>query len=292
MLFYTENPLKFAFSKDISDFDRSDNKKPKFGLIGIPFDSTATYQAGARSGPHMVREASYNFENYNIFLDKKMDAIFFDLGDMPPIYGNFIKTCERIKFTIEEITEQGLIPLVMGGDHSISYAVLHALNMKNTSILHFDAHSDLRDTYLGEKYSHATVMRRIWDLGPKKLIQIGTRSSSKKEAEFVRDSGIVQFNSQQIKDNINDVLEYLKNLKGPIYITLDMDVLDPAYAPSVGTPAPGGLTPLELEKIIFSLENKEIMGMDVVEVSSREIGDITSVNAAKTLLDVLFLQST
>ena len=182
MLFYTEDLLKFAFSKKMSDItDESFNQEEirKFGLLGVPYDGTTSYLPGARFGPRSVREASYNFERYNLILDKKITNEVYDFGDLEVIHGNFKKTCSNLKSTISDILEMGLIPLTIGGDHSISYCVLKAFDesekfdLKNITIIHFDAHTDLRDNYMGEKYSHATVMRRIFDLNPKNIVQLG-----------------------------------------------------------------------------------------------------------------------
>ncbi|MEN6329670.1 MAG: agmatinase [Methanobacteriaceae archaeon] len=295
MLFYAERPLKFAFSKEIKDRDDTPSKfqngqKKIYGLLGVPFDSTATYQPGARFGPLQVRESSYNFESYNLYLDKKLEAEFYDLGDVQIVPGNFQKTCKQVQFTIKEIVNQGFTPLVIGGDHSITYPITRALDIRKASVNHFDAHTDLRADYAGEKYSHATVIRRISELNPRNITQIGIRSSSQEEVEFARKNGLVQFTARDVKKNIGPVVDHLTSLEGPLYVTVDLDVLDPAYAPSVGTPAPGGLNPLELETLILSLQDKDVMGLDVVEVSSSSIGDITSINAAKVLLDFLFLQ--
>jgi agmatinase len=293
MLFYAENPLKFAFSKEMKEVEETlvqDNQKKVFSLIGVPFDSTATYQPGARFGPLLLRESSYNFESYHLYLDKKMEAEFYDLGDVQTVPGNFKKTCQQVQFSIQELIDQGYIPLVMGGDHSISYPVTRALDISKASVIHLDAHTDLRDDYAGERYSHATVMRRIFELKPKNIIQIGIRSSSEEEVQFARENGLVQFTARDVKKNMDQVVDHLTTLEGPLYVTVDLDVLDPAFAPRVGTPAPGGLNPLELETLILSLKDKDVMGLDVVEVSSSAVGDITSLNAAKVLLDFLFLQ--
>jgi agmatinase len=294
MLFYAEPPLKFAFSREIKEGGKpslnvQDGRKI-WGLLGVPFDSTATYQPGARFGPLLMRESSHNFEGYHLYLDKELEAEFYDLGDVHTVPGNFKKTCQQVQFSIQEITDQGYIPLVMGGDHSISYPVIRALNMRGASVVHFDAHTDLRDDYAGERYSHATVMRRISELKPENIIQIGIRSSIEEEVRFARENGLVQFTARDVKKNTDQVAGYLAALEGPLYVTVDMDVLDPAYAPRVGTPAPGGLNPLELETLILSLKDKDVLGLDVVEVSSSRVGDITSINAAQVLLNFLFLQ--
>ncbi len=146
MLFYTENVLKFAFSIETSNIDvESSNPDDKkiFGILGVPFDGTTSYMPGARFGPRTVREASYNFERYNLILDKNINTEIYDFGDLEVVHGNFKKTCSNLKTTISEILELGIIPLTIGGDHSISYCVLKAmdendgLNFQNITIYTF-----------------------------------------------------------------------------------------------------------------------------------------------------------
>ena len=295
MLFYAETPLKFAFSKRLIGEEEAslkvqDSQKKVFSILGVPFDGTSTYQPGARFGPMLLRESSYNFEGYSLYLDKKLDTEFYDLGDVQTVPGNFKKTCHQVQFSVQELVDHGYVPLVIGGDHSISYPVTRALDIGTASVIHLDAHTDLRDDYAGEKYSHATVMRRISELKPENIIQIGIRSSSPEEVQYARENSLIQFTARDVNKNLDQVVDYLAALEGPLYVTVDMDVLDPAYAPSVGTPAPGGLNPLELETLILSLKDKDVLGLDVVEASSSSVGDVTSINAAKVLLDFLFLQ--
>jgi agmatinase len=298
MLFYTENVLKFAFSLETTEYTNqySSPGDRKFGILGVPFDGTASYMPGARFGPRSVREASYNFERYNFLLDKTISAKVYDLGDLEIIHGNFKKTCSNLKKTVSEILDMEIVPLTIGGDHSISFCILKAMdesdhfNISDFTIIHFDAHMDLRDSYLGEKYSHATVMRRIFEMNPKELIQIGVRSASEDEASYCHGKKIKTFKSSDVDENINDLLDYIKNISGPIYLSFDIDVLDPAYAPTVGTPASCGLNPTQIQKLIYCLEGKEIVGFDIVEVCSTHIGDITALNAAKIIYDLLCLQ--
>lgn len=289
MLFYTQSPLQFAFSKELGELDKLDKSK-NFGIIGVPFDSTSTYKTGARFGPMAVREASYNFERYNMTLGKNLDINVFDFGNIEIIHGNFKKTCSNIEFSISELLDMNSAPVVIGGDHSISYGVLKALDIENTTIIHFDAHMDLREEYMGEKYSHAAVMRRIFDLSPKKIIQIGVRSCSDDEITFAHENQINYFTSHEVNAGFEKVKSTIMDIKGPIYVSVDIDVLDPAYAPSVGTPSPCGLNPFQLESLIHSLKGKKVVGFDLVEVSSAEFGDITSINAAKVIYDFLCLQ--
>ncbi len=300
MFLYTETPLKFAFSQDKIEFKNDSLKselkpgKSKFGILGVPFDSTTTYKPGARFGPNMVREASYNLERFNLLLKKNLETIFYELGNLEVVHGNFHQTSKYLESTVEEIKDKNIIPITIGGEHTITYGLIKGLSrvidIQDATIIHFDAHMDLRDEYMGEEYSHATVMRRVWDLNPKNMVQIGVRSCLEDEAIFARDEGIKYYNSSEVKNNITEIEKVISNIKSPIYVTVDIDVLDPAYAPSVGTPTPIGLNPQELQRLIYSLQGKEIIGLDVVEVSSNQIGDITSINAAQVIYDFLCLQ--
>lgn len=292
MLFYTQNPLQFSFSKIMDNAELSNlNKKAKnFGIIGIPFDSTSTYNPGARFGPRAIREASYNFERYNMVLNKTLDVPIFDFGDIEVIQGNFSKTCKITAETVSELLDMSITPIAIGGEHTISYGVLKAMDIQNTTIIHFDAHMDLRDDYMGEKFSHAAVMRRIFDLNPKEVIQIGVRSCSKEEMLFAKENNITYFMAYDVNRDLKRIQKVIKDIKGPIYVSIDIDVLDPAFAPSVGTPTPCGLNPFQLESLIHCLNGKEVVGLDLVELSSTEIGDITSINGAKTIYDFLCTQ--
>ena len=133
MFFYTETPLKFAFSRDITEFKSNSSKSksevstPQFGILGVPFDSTSSYKPGARFGPNMVREASYNLERYNLLLKKNLKATFYELGNLEVVHGNFNKTSKHLISTIEEIKDD-LIPIIIGGEHTITYGVIKGLN--------------------------------------------------------------------------------------------------------------------------------------------------------------------
>lgn len=273
---------------DNAELSSLDSKN--FGIIGIPFDSTSTYKSGARFGPRAIREASYNFERYNMVLNKTLNVPLFDFGDIEVIQGNFGKTCKIINETVSELLDMSITPIAIGGEHTISYGVLKELDIQNTTIIHFDAHMDLRDEYMGEKFSHAAVMRRIFNLNPKEIIQIGVRSCSEEEMVFAKENNITYFMAHDVNKDLKRVQKLIKDINGPIYVSIDIDVLDPAFAPSVGTPTPCGLNPFQLENLIHGLNGKEVVGLDLVELSSTEIGDITSINAAKAIYDFLFTQ--
>lgn len=287
--------MKFAFS---SEMPEQNNFEAGYAIMGVPFDSTTSYKSGSRYGPKAVREASYNFETYNLHFDKSLTVDSYDIGDIYITNGNYEKTNEMIIDTVLSVLSMGLKPIVIGGEHTITNGVLKAIYdydedyFHNLTIVHLDAHFDMRDTYLDEKYSHATVLRRIHELQPKEIIQLGIRSAELEELDYVKkQDNITYFTNYDIKNNFETVLDYLKKIESPIYITVDIDVLDPAYAPSVGTPSPCGISPFDLEEIIGILSQKESIGLDVVEVSSDTIGDSTSINAAQVIYDYLCLKS-
>ncbi|MBR3212945.1 MAG: agmatinase, partial [Methanosphaera sp.] len=211
--------------------------------------------------------------------------------------GNYQETGNMIYDTVNELLDKNLTPITIGGEHTVTYGILKSLHdydpeaFSNMVVVHLDAHFDMRDEYLGEKYSHASVLRRVHELNPKEIIQIGIRSAEYEEYEYVKSHDtITYFSSHQLRQDPKVLFDKLKAINSPVYITVDIDVLDPAYAPSVGTPAPCGLTPMMLEDIIYALSNKDVRGLDVVEVASDTIGDSTSINAAKVIYDFLSLQ--
>lgn len=288
MLLNTYEPWKFAFSAE-TDFENI--KKDSYGIIGVPFDSTTSYHSGSRLGPIVVREASYGFENYNINFNTSIDAEFYDFGDVNIVPGNCRATCEIVEDTVNELFDLGVRPITIGGEHSASIGVIKALSEKydKLTVVHLDAHRDLAFEFIGEKYSHATVMRRAHEFGVD-LVQIGIRSSSKDEEEFVKSTYNIQtFKNKDVHRHMDAVEYYLTTVDTPIYLSIDMDVLDPAIAPAVGNPTPGGLFTSEIEDVIKSLSYKNVVGMDVVETASDRLGDTTAVAAAKIIYDFLSL---
>ena len=286
MLLNTYEPWKFAFSSDNDDL-----KENSFGIIGVPFDSTTSYHSGARSGPIVVREASFGFEKYNTVFNKDLTATFYDFGDVNVVPGNCEKTCEIVQDTVNELIDLNIKPIIIGGEHSASIGAIRAVYEKygKLTVIHLDAHRDLAFRFIGEKYSHATVMRRVHETGAG-LVQVGIRSSSADEEEFVKSVYNIQtFKNKDVHKHMDAIEYYLTNIDGPIYISVDMDVVDPAFAPSVGNPTPGGLFISEVETIIETLSHKNVVGLDVVETASDRLGDNTAVVAAKIIYDFLTL---
>ncbi|WP_406535100.1 agmatinase [Methanobrevibacter sp.] len=286
MLLNTYEPWKFAFSHENEDI-----KENSFGIIGVPFDSTTSYHSGARLGPIVVREASFGFEKYNSVFNKELTTTFYDFGDVNVIPGNCEQTCNIIESTVREMIDLNIKPIIIGGEHSASIGAVKVLAEKydKLTVIHLDAHRDLAFEFIGEKYSHATVMRRIHEMGVD-LVQIGIRSSSQEEEEFVKSTYNIQtFRNKDVHRHMDAIEYFLVNIDGPIYISIDMDVVDPAFAPNVGNPTPGGLFISELETILETLCRKNVVGLDVVETASNRLGDNTAVVAAKLIYDFLTL---
>lgn len=286
MLLNTYEPWKFAFSAENDEII-----KDSYGIIGVPFDSTTSYHSGSRLGPIVVREASFGFEKYNTIFNKELAVAFYDFGDVNVVPGNCEKTCEIIEDTVNELLEMSLKPLIIGGEHSASIGAIKALKEKHEklTVVHLDAHRDLAFDFVGEKYSHATVMRRAHEMGVS-LVQIGIRSSSQDEELFVKSTYDIQtFKNKDVHKHMDALEYYLTNIDGPIYISIDMDVVDPALAPSVGNPTPGGLRVFEIETILKTLSHKNVVGFDVVETATDRLGENTAVLAAKIIYDFLTL---
>jgi agmatinase len=286
MLLNTYEPWKFAFSEETDNLEKN-----SFGIIGVPFDSTTSYHSGARLGPIVVREASFGFEKYNTIFNKDLTATFYDFGDVNVIPGNCEKTCEIVEDTVNELLDLNINPIIIGGEHSASVGAIKALYEKygKLTVIHLDAHRDLAFEFIGEKYSHATVMRRAHETGAG-LVQIGIRSSSAEEEDFVKSMYNIQtFKNKDVHKHMDAIEYYLINIDGPIYVSIDMDVIDPAIAPNVGNPTPGGLFISEVETIIETLSHKNVVGLDVVETASDRLGDNTAVVATKIIYDFLTL---
>ena len=286
MLLNTYEPWKFAFSQENDEILEN-----SYGIIGVPFDSTTSYHSGSRLGPIVVREASFGFEKYNTVFNKDLTATFYDFGDVNVVPGNCQSTCGIIEDTVREMIDLKIKPIIIGGEHSASIGAIKAVkeSYEKLTVIHLDAHRDLAFEFIGEKYSHATVMRRAHETGAD-LVQIGIRSSSKDEEEFVKSTYNIQtFKNRDVHKHMDAIEYYLVNIDGPIYISIDMDVMNPAIAPNVGNPTPGGLFVSEIETIMETLSHKNVVGLDVVETASNKLGDATAVVATKIIYDFLTL---
>lgn len=265
----------------------SDYEDSTLVVFGIPYDGTVSYRPGTRFGPMDIRENIDGIETYSPYMDDDMTNYnICDMGDLELPFGNREKVLDIIKEETKIILKDGKIPLGLGGEHLVSFPIVEALSekYKNLAIIHFDAHADLRDDYLGEKLSHATVIRRIYDiLGDKSIFQFGIRSGTKEEFEFAKDHCKTEkFSSQTFSEVVDDLGDR------PIYLTIDLDVLDPSIFPGTGTPEPGGLTFNELSKCIKAASKLNIVGCDIVELSPKlDSSGVSTITACKVLREVL-----
>jgi agmatinase len=287
------NPGIFLYSKPFKNMERLNN--PAWGIIGVPFDSTSSYRAGTRTAPTMIREGSFSLESYNITYKKSIkNRYFYDLGNIDVVYGNFKETSNIIKNTIEELSAVNLKPLLLGGEHTITLPALRALskehNIEEITVIDFDAHMDMANDVQFEKFTHATVMRRIHELNPKKIIQIGVRSASEEEYEFIKSQeNITIFEPWKNMHNLSSFKKIIESIEGPIYLSIDCDGFDPSVIPKVGNPFPNGFSMDFFEKVLPDICKKECIGFDIVELATNIIGDSSSVTASKIVYDFLTL---
>lgn len=235
-------------------------------IFGAPFDSTTSYRPGTRFGASAIRQESFGLETFSFYQEKDlMDMHIFDYGDLELSFGNPIYALEEIKNLTKTIINDNKLPLMIGGEHLVTFGAVSAVFEKypDLHIVHLDAHADLRDEYLGQKFSHATVIRRCHDLvGDDKIFQFGIRSGDRDEFEFMKKHTITKkFNTQ----GIEKIIEKIGNK--PVYFTIDLDILDPSCFAGTGTPEAGGISFLELLYAIEVVSKLNVVGIDINELS-------------------------
>ena len=244
-------------------------RNAKFVVVPVPYDLTSTYQSGSRRGPAAILEASTNMELYDEELKKEtyLAGIHTTLPIAIDSRGpkNMVSSVRK---KISRIVSLNKIPVMLGGEHSITFGAVQAVIEKypKLTVLQFDAHADLRDTYQGSPYNHACVARRISEICP--LVQVGIRSMSKEEGEFLPQSKVKSYSVDFVLDKKNRAETICKDLSGDVFITIDLDVFDPSIMPATGTPEPGGLywkEVLGLLKLVSA--SCTIRGFDVVELA-------------------------
>jgi agmatinase len=259
-------------------------------IYGMPMDYTVSFRPGSRFGPARIREVSIGLEEYSPYLDKSLaDIDFFDAGDLPLPFGNPGKSLDLIGEYVRGLLADGKFPLGLGGEHLVSWPVIREVYAQypNLAIIHFDAHADLREQYEGEPLSHSTPLRKAAELiGGKNVYQFGIRSGTREEFAYAR---------EQLHLFPFEVLEPLKtvlpSLAGrPVYLTIDIDVLDPSAAPGTGTAEAGGITSKELLAAIHAIAGSDlkIVGADIVEVAPvYDQSEQTQIVAAKLVREIL-----
>lgn len=258
-------------------------------LFGVPFDSTTSFRPGTRFASKAMRGDSFGIETYSPYQDKDLEATaVFDAGDLDLPFGNTERVLSEIEAFTTKLLSDGKKAVMIGGEHLVTLGGVRAVSAKypDLHVIHFDAHTDLRQDYLGELLSHATVLRRVWDiLGDGRIYQFGIRSGEKHEFDFA------SRHTRMHKFGFAGLEEAVRELQGkPVYFTLDLDVLDPSIFPGTGTPEAGGATFNELLKAVLALRGLNLVGCDVVELSPvYDQSGVSTAVACKILREILLV---
>lgn len=246
-------------------------RKAPFVVVPVPYDLTSTYQSGSRRGPGAILEASANMELYDEELRKEtFRSCIHTLAPLEADARGPAAMVDSVRQTVSKIARDGKIPVMLGGEHSISFGAVQAMKelYPEITVLQLDAHADLREAYQGTPYSHASVARRICGIAP--LVQAGIRSLSVEEARFMSSDAcsVRTYSADFILDGGKWLEKIFSDLSGDLYLTVDLDVLDPAFMPSTGTPEPGGISWRDLLCLIREAAKRcRIRGFDVVELA-------------------------
>ncbi|MDR1579976.1 MAG: agmatinase [Synergistaceae bacterium] len=261
----------------------------KIALFGAPFDSTASFRPGARFAPQAMRAESAGIETFSPYQNCCIeDAAVFDAGDLELPFGNASRALGEIERFCARVLADGKTPAMIGGEHLVTLGAVRAAAKKHRdlAVIHFDAHADMRDDYIGEKLSHATVIRRVWELvGDDSIFQFGIRSGCGEEFEWGREHVYTErFGARSLRARA----EALKDR--PVYVTVDLDVLDPSEFPGTGTPEAGGFSFAELLECVEACAKLNVIGFDLCELSPHyDASGISTAAACKTLRETLIM---
>lgn len=272
-------------------------------FIGVPWDDATSFRSGCREGPSAIRSHSRLVRSYNMFAQvypfRVLDIV--DYGDVDPVPGYLDDTFTRIQEAYTPVFRAGVVPFTAGGDHSITLPILRsqkAATGQAVSLLHFDAHYDTWEAYWGTKrYTHGTWVKRAYEEGlitPGNVFQVGIRSPLYDAADVPNNAAIVHrtYTTEDVDaQGYRPIMDEIAHEVGgrPVYVSLDIDVLDPAFAPGTGTPEPGGLTSRELQHLLRELHRMNVVGFDVVEVAPQydHMGQVTALAAANALFETM-----
>lgn len=276
-------------SKNVSTFLGFENEYEESGIVvfGSPFDGTTSFRPGTRFASNIMRSESYGLETYSPYLDKDLDDVnVFDAGDLEFPFGNTQKVLDTIYDFAAGVVKDDKIPVMIGGEHLVSLPAIKAVYEKHKDmyLIHFDAHTDLRDDYMGEKLSHASVIRRTWDfMGDGKIYQFGIRSGEKREFEWAKEhTNLTKFSCEGLAEAVKEIGDK------PVYITIDLDILDPSIFPGTGTPEPGGITFKEMMEAIKTMQGLNIVGADIVELAPQyDTSGVSNAVACKILREMI-----
>jgi agmatinase len=258
-------------------------------VLGCPLDVTCTYRRGAADAPHAIRVASDSIETYSPLLDDDLaDNVFCDAGDIAVPSQRLEEALDSIEGTLTDALSRGGRPLVVGGEHTITLPAVKAFRKVHSDfyLIHLDAHSDLRNNYEGSTINHATVIRRIADIiGPRRLIQLGIRAGTREEFTWMRSNGtLIQWGPRTAK-LLEETIQ-----RTPIYLTLDLDVLDPACFTGTGNPEPGGWFYDDMEQLLRVLTGMNLLAADVVELNpGLDPSQTSTITAAKIIRELLLI---
>ncbi|RLG33964.1 agmatinase [Methanosarcinales archaeon] len=267
---------------------RSAYADAKVVILGMPLEKSVSFRGGCRFAPDAIRTASRNLEWYSFRYDTDLaDALICDMGDLD-VNLPITDLKMLVNGAIEDILRDGKLPIVMGGEHTVSSFIVPATGVDTVII--FDAHPDLRDSYGGDEYAHACTSRRIVEaVGAENVAIIGVRSGSKEEFEYAKDEKILVHSSEDLSSQGPDkIIDDLKSWVGDdkIYISIDMDVLDPSFAPAVSNPEPYGISPFCIREFIHKFAGQTV-GFDIVEITPTYDHGITAIMGAKFIIEFI-----
>ncbi|MDC3416801.1 agmatinase [Aquibacillus salsiterrae] len=280
-----------GYSGKVFIMSRPDFDEAKAVIYGMPMDWTVSFRPGSRFGPNRIREASLGLEEYSPYMDRHLEEVnYFDAGDIPLPFGNPKRSLDTIQDYLKQLLAKGKFPLGLGGEHLVSWPVIQAVYEKypDMALIHMDAHADLREEYEGEPLSHSTPVRKACQLiGPENVYSFGIRSGMREEFAYAKDSGMYMARYEVAKP-LREILPKLSGKK--VYVTIDIDVLDPAYAPGTGTAEAGGISSKELLEAIQLIANSNVhvVGADLVEVAPiYDPTEQTVIAASKFIREIL-----
>ncbi|MFF2484222.1 agmatinase [Paenibacillus sp. NPDC058071] len=282
--------LDQKYSGNVFILSSEDYEASKAVIYGMPMDFTVSFRPGSRFGPPRIREVSIGLEEYSPYLDRSLEEIeYFDAGDLLLPFGNAERSLEIIGEFVRGVLNDGKMPVGLGGEHLVSWPIFREVYAKypDLAIIHFDAHADLRESYEGEPLSHSTPLRKAAGLiGGKNVYQFGIRSGSREEWQFAREN--INFHPFEVLEPLKKVLPELAGR--PVYLTIDIDVLDPSAAPGTGTAEAGGITSKELIDAVHAIARSgvNVVGCDLVEVApAYDPTEQTQIVASKVIREML-----
>lgn len=260
---------------------RGEEEPTGITLLGCPLDATSSFRSGTKFAPESIRKASWTLETYSPYLKQDLDEVmFYDAGNLELRQGDLEYSLELIGSAVTETVGKGKKILALGGEHLVTYPIVKAMKeyFKDIQIIHFDAHCDLRDDYEGQKLSHATVMKRVKELGVAEILQVGIRSGTRREFE------------EALLIETPASLAARLNRNVPLYLSFDMDVFDPSLVAGVTTPEPGGLMFQEVIDYLLVFKGMHLIGADIVELSpDYDTTFVSSISASKVAREMLML---